>query len=62
MTDLERSIVAIVSSASRRVFLVDWRLEDTMTVKQSVTGWVDCPASLSRLVRTKGTSTPEIFR
>ena len=34
---------------------------DTTTVKQSVTGWLDCPACLSPLARTNGTSTPEIF-
>ena len=52
---------------------IDWRLValmdntgyeavfgDTMIVKWSVTGWLDCLACLSPLERTKGTSTPEM--
>ena len=54
--------------------LIDWRLAasmdntgyevvfgDTMIVKWSVTGRLDCLACLSPLKRTKGTSTPEMF-
>ena len=56
LTSVDRRLVALMDETGWGVVS-----GDTMTVKKSVTGWIDCSARLSLLVRVRAMSTPEMF-